>query len=110
MYLENDSTFGVSIHQATNHLVTVESDERASGICYLTAEQQQHDGSLGAPRRRVRGPLRAIDGRWLFRARKLLFWYREARMPHRPARPHLPHLLQVADAAGRLADLGEVLG
>ena len=110
MYLENDSTFGVSIHQATNHLVTIESAERASGICYLTAEQQQHDGSWARLAGAYEDRYERVGGRWLFKARKLLFWYREAAAPDRPARPHVPHLLEVADPAGRLAHLGEVLG
>ncbi len=84
MYLENDSTFAASIHQATNHLVRIESDERATGVCYLTAEQQMHDGTwarlAGAyDDRYERGE--STGGRWLFRARRLLFWYRDADAP-----------------------------
>jgi hypothetical protein len=81
MYLENDSTFGVSIHQATNHLVNVESDHRATGVCYLMAEQQQHDGSWAKLAGAYEDRYEKVDGRWLFSARKLLFWHRESGVP-----------------------------
>jgi hypothetical protein len=81
MYLENDSTFGTSIHQATNHLVTIEGPDTASGVCYLTAEQQQHDGSWARLAGAYEDRYRRVDGRWLFEARKLLFWYRDADVP-----------------------------
>jgi hypothetical protein len=81
MYLENDSTFGVSIHQATNHLVTIDSAERASGVCYLMAEQQQHDGSWARLAGAYEDRYERVAGRWLFKARKLLFWHRDAAAP-----------------------------
>ncbi len=81
MYRENDSTFTTSIHQATNHLVTVESEDAASGVCYLTAEQRMHDGSWARLAGAYEDRYEKVDGSWLFRARKLLFWYRDADAP-----------------------------
>ncbi len=81
MYLENDSTFGTSIHQATNHLVNIEDDDHATGVCYLTAEQQMHDGTWARLAGAYEDKYERVEGRWLFRARKLLFWYRDADAP-----------------------------
>jgi ketosteroid isomerase-like protein len=81
MYLENDSTFTASIHQTTNHLVDVESDDRASGTAYLHAEQKMHDGSWARLAGAYEDRYEKIDGRWLIRSRKLLFWYRDADAP-----------------------------
>jgi hypothetical protein len=81
MYLENDSTFGTSIHQATNHLVRLESADRASGTCYLSAEQQMHDGSWARLAGAYEDKYERSEGQWLFRARRLLFWYRDADAP-----------------------------
>jgi ketosteroid isomerase-like protein len=81
MYLENDSTFTASIHQTTNHLVNVESDDRASGTAYLHAEQKMHDGSWARLAGAYEDRYEKIDGRWLIRSRKLLFWYRDADAP-----------------------------
>ena len=81
MYLENDSTFTTSIHQATNHLVTVESEDTASGVCYLTAEQRMHDGTWARLAGAYDDRYEKVDGSWLFRARRLLFWYRDTDAP-----------------------------
>lgn len=78
MYTENDSSMGISIHRVSNHLVDLTDDDNATGIAYLTAEHQQHDGSWARLAGAYHDTYVRLDGRWYFSVRKLLFWYRDA--------------------------------
>jgi hypothetical protein len=78
MYTENDATMGISIHRVSNHLVDLVDEDNATGIVYLAAEHQQHDGSWARLAGAYHDTYVRLDGRWFFSVRKLLFWYRDA--------------------------------
>ena len=78
MYTENDSTMGITIHRVSNHMVDLVDEDNATGIVYLTAEHQQHDGSWARLAGAYHDTYLRLDGRWYFSVRKLLFWYRDA--------------------------------
>jgi hypothetical protein len=87
MYSENDSTMGISIHRVSNHLVDLVDEDNATGVVYLAAEHQQHDGSWATLAGAYHDTYTRIDGRWFFSVRKLLFWYRDtAALPPTTAR------------------------
>jgi ketosteroid isomerase-like protein len=78
MYGENDSTMGISIHQVTNHLVDLVDADHATGVVYLNAEHQQHDGSWARLAGAYEDTYERRRGQWFIARRKLLFWYRDS--------------------------------
>jgi len=78
MYGENDSTMAVSIHQVTNHLVDLVDADHATGVVYLLAEHQQHDGSWARLAGAYHDNYECRNGQWLIAKRRLLFWYRDS--------------------------------
>jgi hypothetical protein len=78
MYTENDATMGITIHRVSNHLVDLVDEDNATGVVYLDAEHQQHDGSWARLAGAYHDTYVRLDGRWYFSIRKLLFWYRDA--------------------------------
>jgi ketosteroid isomerase-like protein len=77
MYGENDSTMGVSIHQVTNHLVDLVDADHATGVVYLLAEHQQHDGSWARLAGAYHDDYERRNGQWFIAKRRLWFWYRD---------------------------------
>jgi co-chaperonin GroES (HSP10) len=51
--------------------------DNATGIVYLSAEHQQHDGTWADLSGAYHDTYQRRDGRWLIVKRKLLFWYRD---------------------------------
>jgi hypothetical protein len=78
MYRENDATMDVTIHRVSNHMVDVLDDDHATGIVYLSADHRMHDGTWAHLAGAYHDTYDRIDGKWLIRARRLLFWYRDA--------------------------------
>lgn len=78
MYSENDSTMDVTIHRVTNHLVDVLDEDHATGTVYLSAEHRMHDGTWAHLEGAYDDTYERVDRQWRIRARRLLFWYRDA--------------------------------
>jgi SnoaL-like domain len=77
MYREGDATMDLSIHRVSNHKVDLVDDDHATGIVYLVADHRQHDGTWAYLAGAYHDRYERIDGRWLIRDRKLLFWFRD---------------------------------
>ena len=86
MYRENDASMGLSIHRVSNHMVDLIDEDNATGVVYLTAEHQMHDGTWARLAGAYLDTYVRLDGRWHFSSRKLLFWYRDADIPTPPHR------------------------
>lgn len=83
MYSENDATMGISIHRVSNHLVDIVDADHATGIVYLAAEHQMHDGSWARLAGAYEDEYERRDGVWLIARRRLLCWYRDGDSPSR---------------------------
>jgi ketosteroid isomerase-like protein len=67
-------TFGVSIHFIGNHRITLEDENRASGVVYCRAEHEVGEAWVSMMIQ-YWDTYERVDGNWQFRRRREKVWY-----------------------------------